>query len=264
MPIDAIAIETVEARQDVYRVDDDAILQVVALAQAAELPVAPIDDGYRVTRVVSGSVFDLAGLRPLDELTHINGVPVRDARLLAKAYASLRSTDAIRLDLRRGGKAMTLTYERRPAESAGALGHGEANAKGDSGDVAPTSSAEAALPDAIRGGITKLGPNRYQLKRSTIDAILQDQAALMRSARIVPERKGDAVVGLRLFGIRAGSLLHQLGFENGDRVETMNGFALSDPSKALEAYQKLRGATQLKIAIVRKGKPLTLEYRIVN
>jgi general secretion pathway protein C len=44
----------------------------------------------------------------------------------------------------------------------------------------------------------------------------------------------------------------------------MNGFALSDPSKALEAYQKLRGATQLKIAIVRKGKPLTLEYRIVN
>jgi general secretion pathway protein C len=177
-----------------------------------------------------------------------------------KAYAVLRKDGAIRLDLRRGGKPMSLTYELRRAFS----GAGEPVDPAASSDVDAGPSAAKLVPDEIRRGITKVSSTSYQLKRSTVDAILQDPTRLMRAARIVPQHERDRIVGIRVFSIRSGSLLHLLGFENGDLLETINGYELSDPSKALEGYQKLRGTKQLTVAIERKGKPISLEYRIVD
>jgi hypothetical protein len=39
-----------------------------------------------------------------------------------------------------------------------------------------------------------------------------------------------------LFGIRPDTLLGTLGLENGDRLQTINGFDMASPEKALEAY----------------------------
>jgi general secretion pathway protein C len=81
--------------------------------------------------------------------------------------------------------------------------------------------------------------------------------------RLVPEAKGGAVIGVRLFGIRSDSLLRIIGLENGDRLESINGFALGTPEQALRAYAQLRTATRLALSINRRGNPLTLMYRIV-
>jgi general secretion pathway protein C len=94
--------------------------------------------------------------------------------------------------------------------------------------------------------------------------LLESQSTVMRSARVVPHKEGDAIVGLKLFGIRRGSPIAVLGFNNGDSVRTVNGYELSDPEKALEAYSKLKDATQIDVAIVRDGKPLTLRYRLTK
>jgi len=88
------------------------------------------------------------------------------------------------------------------------------------------------------------------------------QTSLLSQLRVVPERKGGTILGVRLFGIRPGSLLRILGLENGDRLESINGFALGTPAQALAAYAQLRTATRLALSIQRRGQPLTLAYRI--
>ena len=88
------------------------------------------------------------------------------------------------------------------------------------------------------------------------------ERSLLRQVRVVPERKGSSVVGIRLFGIRPDSLLGILGLENGDRLESINGFSLGTPEQALAAYAHLRTANRLAVSIERHGKPLTVAYRI--
>ena len=98
------------------------------------------------------------------------------------------------------------------------------------------------VPAEIADKIQKISETEFQVDRSVVDKILENQAQLMRSARIVPEQKDGKIVGIRLFGIRPDTLLGTLGLQNGDRLEQINGFDMASPEKALEAYARLRTA----------------------
>ena len=123
-------------------------------------------------------------------------------------------------------------------------------------------SSAPALPAEISEKIQKVSETEFNVDRSVIDNVLENQAQLMRSARIVPEQKDGKTVGIRLFGIRQDTLLGTLGMQNGDRLEKINGFDMASPEKALEAYARLRTATSLTVNLTRRGKPLTIEYQI--
>jgi general secretion pathway protein C len=110
--------------------------------------------------------------------------------------------------------------------------------------------------------IHKVSDTDYNIERSLLDEVLENSSQLMRSARIVPEREGGKTLGIRLFGIRKGTLLGSIGMKNGDRLESINGFAMGDPQKALEAYGRLRTASKLTVQVNRKGKPVTLNFNI--
>jgi general secretion pathway protein C len=125
----------------------------------------------------------------------------------------------------------------------------------------PTSGAKS-VPDDIKKGIQKVGPNEYNIDRGVVDKILENQADLMRQARIVPEQENGRVVGIRLFGVRPDTLLGTLGMENGDRLQTINGFDMSSPEKALEVYARLRTADKLTVQVNRRGSNLNLDYHI--
>ena len=84
----------------------------------------------------------------------------------------------------------------------------------------------------------------------------------MRQARIVPEQENGKMVGIRLFGVRPDTLLGVLGMENGDRLQTINGFDMTSPEKALEAYARLRTADHLTVQVNRKGANMNLDYNI--
>lgn len=125
----------------------------------------------------------------------------------------------------------------------------------------PTTGAKSVPPD-IAKGIQKVGPYEYNIDRGVVDKILENQADLMRQARIVPEQENGRVVGIRLFGVRPDTLLGTLGMENGDRLQTINGFDMSSPEKALEVYARLRTADKLTVQINRRGQNLNLDYNI--
>jgi general secretion pathway protein C len=131
-----------------------------------------------------------------------------------------------------------------------------------SADPGAKKPGKSKVPEEIASKIHKVSDNEFNVERAVIDNILENQADLMRSARIVPEKEGDKVVGIRLFGIRADSLLGTLGIENGDRLSSINGFEMSDPQKALEAYSKLRTADHLTVSVNRRGKPMNIDFNI--
>lgn len=127
----------------------------------------------------------------------------------------------------------------------------------------PPAGAPGALDPAIAKGIKRNSATDYDIDRSVVDKILENQAELMKTARIIPDKEGDKVKGVRMFGIKSGSILQLLGMENGDRLQTINGFDVSSPEKALEAYARLRaGADQLTVQINRKGSDMNLDYHI--
>ncbi|HMR77941.1 MAG TPA: type II secretion system protein GspC [Polyangiaceae bacterium] len=126
----------------------------------------------------------------------------------------------------------------------------------------PKRGGPSKVPDDIANKIQKISETEFNVDRSVVDKILENQAELMRSARIVPEQQAGKVVGIRMFGIRPDTLLGTLGFQNGDRLETINGFNMASPEKALEAYARLRTASNLNVKVNRRGQPMSIDFRI--
>jgi general secretion pathway protein C len=135
--------------------------------------------------------------------------------------------------------------------------------------AAPTPSAAPApaggapgVPADIAKGIQKVSATEFNIDRAVVDKILENQADLMRQARIVPEQENGKMMGIRLFGVRPDTLLGTLGMENGDRLQTINGFDMTSPEKALEAYARLRTADHLTVQVNRRGSNMNLDYNI--
>lgn len=119
-----------------------------------------------------------------------------------------------------------------------------------------------ALPPEIASRIRKVSENEFIVDRTAVDMILEKQGELLRSARIVPVREGDRVIGVRLARVASGSLLTAIGLRRGDTIRSINGFDLTDPQSALQAYARLRSADHLAVAVKRGGKDMTIDLRI--
>ncbi len=111
-------------------------------------------------------------------------------------------------------------------------------------------------------GIEKITEYKYKIQRSIVDKVLANQGSLMKTARVIPHEEDGRVVGVRLYGIRRNSLLGRLGIRNGDMLRTINGFDMTSPDSALEAYTRLRSADKLTLAVKRQNQDKTIEYDI--
>jgi general secretion pathway protein C len=129
-------------------------------------------------------------------------------------------------------------------------------------DVARSAPARGGVPKSISDRIKKVSATEIHVDRSAVEEILQDQAELMQSIRVVPDREDGRVVGLRLLGVRPDSLLGTLGLQSGDRLETVNGFNVASPESALEAYARVRTADDLVVRVTRQGRPMSIVLKI--
>jgi hypothetical protein len=112
-------------------------------------------------------------------------------------------------------------------------------------------------------GIVQLGATEFIVDRRSIAVALQYEADLLRSSRIVPEVENGRVVGVRLWGVRPNTLPGRFGFEDGDRLESINGVSLHTPSRALAAYAQFRTASEVSIVVTRRGERIRLDYHVV-
>lgn len=132
--------------------------------------------------------------------------------------------------------------------------------------VSPSPAAStrtSSIPDAeYDAGIQKVGEYKYNVSRELLNKVLGNRLELIRTARVVPHEENGRVVGVKLYGIRNKSMLSRVGMKNGDMLRTINGFDMTSPDTALEAYARLRSADNLTVSVVRGGKPVSLDYRV--
>ncbi|MBX3247117.1 MAG: general secretion pathway protein GspC [Myxococcales bacterium] len=126
----------------------------------------------------------------------------------------------------------------------------------------PSQDSDGIGGDDMEAGIQRISDTNFNIDRSLVDRVLENQAELMRTARVIPHEEGGRTVGVKLYGIRRNSLLGRLGVQNGDMLRTINGYDMASPDSALEAYARLRTADHLTLSIVRRGQPTTIDYNI--
>jgi general secretion pathway protein C len=133
--------------------------------------------------------------------------------------------------------------------------------------AAPTTAAgpenpEAAFMAEVQKGVKKIDDTHYEIDRGLVDKVLADPTTVARSARIVPSIKDGKANGFKLYAIRPNSAFAQIGMQNGDTIQAVNGFEMSSPDKALEVYTKVKSATSLSIQVLRRGQSVTMDYTI--
>ncbi|MCA9623623.1 MAG: hypothetical protein KC731_31595 [Myxococcales bacterium] len=244
-------LRLVAGAPDRFLATRDDVLQVVALATAGQLPLERTTNGYRVLRARPGSVLALAGLREGDELLQLADVPIQAADLLVKLHPHILAGE-VPLRLRREGKELRLDYlvipsaPSRPASPA------------TSGSSAP-SDGKPFDEKAFEKAVTQQPDGTYVIARAALQSLLETPQAISRAVRVVPSKTPP---GMKLLGLRPGSVLAVLGLRNGDVVLRLNGHDVSTPDHALDAYQALRASDRVDLELVREGQPQALHYRL--
>ncbi len=118
-------------------------------------------------------------------------------------------------------------------------------------------AAKAKLTKDIESKIKNVGQNQWVVERGAVEQIIQNYAKLAGSLRTRPTKEG-----MRLSGLKPDNVLSKLGMKNGDLLQSINGFDMSDPEKAVDAYAKLRSAGKLDITVNRDGAPFTVGISI--
>jgi hypothetical protein len=203
-------------------------------------------------------------------------VDVKEPTPLPRRVAAERLFEAMRAQgvrierlasSKKDGSLWIVKMDERPAscppaagEMPAARGEGDAGAS-DASSAAPAPDAAAVVQEVLRG-IREISPTDHAITARALDLLLENEAVLMRQARIVPEQVDGSVAGIRLFGIRPDSVLGRLGFENGDRLERLMGKSVASPDQALEAYALARGAKVIDIEVSRRGTPKKRVVRV--
>jgi general secretion pathway protein C len=110
--------------------------------------------------------------------------------------------------------------------------------------------------------VHKKSATEVEVDRSFVEQILTDPTAIMKSTRMALDQKDGKPLGMRLLGVTPDSVLGMLGLEDGDRLEGINGYDVTRPEVALEAYARLREASHLDVRLNRRGKEVSLSIDV--
>lgn len=124
-------------------------------------------------------------------------------------------------------------------------------------DAIPTTAPTPEPTDAdmakALAAIKKLDANQYDIPKDLVDAVLANPMAMLKGGRVVPAMTNGKPDGLKLYAIRPSSIFAKLGLANGDTLKSINKLTVNTAEEALDLYAKLRSATKLEVALVRRG-----------
>ena len=100
------------------------------------------------------------------------------------------------------------------------------------------------------------------IQRSRIDDAIQNVNQLMKHVRIRPHFTNGQPDGLKLTGVRPGSIFTDIGFRNGDIITGVNGKAIESVDDALKFYSSLKSENNVDLQIRRRGADQTIQYRV--
>lgn len=126
----------------------------------------------------------------------------------------------------------------------------------------PVPIAPAMPPMGMGRDVQRVGPNQFVISRDAVNRNLQNMGQLFTQMRAIPNMQDGKTDGFRLSEVVPGSLFQQMGLRNGDVVNSIGGQDLNDPTQAIALLNSLRQASSLSITVMRRGRPVELNYQI--
>lgn len=118
------------------------------------------------------------------------------------------------------------------------------------------------LTAALEAGVKKIDDTSYEISRALVDQVLANPFGLQKAAKVQPAVVKGKPVGLRLYSVKPSSVYGKIGLVSGDVINSVNGFELTSAEQGLEAYAKLKQASNLELVITRRGQSVTMRYQI--
>ena len=128
--------------------------------------------------------------------------------------------------------------------------------------VAPAPAPPARPGDAGSTGIVRVDPGTWRVSRELILENFANVGSLSSQAMVTPYFVQGQQLGFRMSQIRAGGVLQQIGLQEGDVLQTVNGLHIHTPQEALQAYQQLQTESTVRLNVLRNNRPTTLTYEL--
>lgn len=108
-----------------------------------------------------------------------------------------------------------------------------------------------------------LGQNTYEISRADILKYTADMSAVLQQAAMQPRRKANGEIDcFQFLSIQPGSIYTKLGFQKGDCLKAVNDEPIDSPAKAMQMYNDLKGASNIKIKVERDGRDQNNDYNV--
>lgn len=101
-----------------------------------------------------------------------------------------------------------------------------------------------------------------RLARSEVDQYLDNLNQLLTQVNVQPVFQAGQPSGFRLTDIQRGTILDQIGIQDGDTLRFVNGQRIDSVQSAFQLYNILKESTNVEITVIRNTRPVTLRYLI--
>jgi len=127
---------------------------------------------------------------------------------------------------------------------------------------------EVLKMEEYRSGYRRRQPSRFSptrqpttqnrvLRRSQVDAAMEDLNALMKQIRVSPHKDG-----IRISRVSPRSIFRRMGIRNGDVITGIDGRQIESVDSALRLYDELRTSSKVSVQLKRRGRDRTINYTI--
>jgi membrane-associated protease RseP (regulator of RpoE activity) len=126
---------------------------------------------------------------------------------------------------------------------------------------AATSRGPAAATDPFADRVRKISDTEYEVDRQLVRDLVTGTTKA-GGVRPIPMMKGNEVQGIRMVGVRPGSVAAALGIKANDVIAAVDGDQIKNVQQLLELYAKLDQVNAVELTGTRAGKPLALTLRL--
>jgi len=128
----------------------------------------------------------------------------------------------------------------------------------------PSMAPVLSLPPAggVPGGIRQMSANQWLIDRTTVDRTLENLPMLLTQARVIPNFTDGKANGFRIFSIQPDSFYKQIGLQDGDILQSINGIEVKDPQNFLQVLDGLKRENRIALNFLRNNKDETSTYDI--
>ncbi|MBI4774933.1 MAG: hypothetical protein HY788_12275 [Deltaproteobacteria bacterium] len=128
------------------------------------------------------------------------------------------------------------------------------------GKSSPTSRRVEESTESI--AVRKVDDENYVVDRDEFEKMISNVNQFMTQLRVRPYFINGNPAGYMVSDIRKGSVIDELGIQNGDILKSVNGAPITRPEQAFAAYQQLNQEAELTLEIQRNLQTHVLNYQI--